>query len=351
VLIALLMLACSSPGSVELRAQRRALDAWEEGKAALEAGRHDEASAAFQEALGAQPGEPLLLAWRARAEAEAGDVDGAIRSLDQALETRPGFPEARYHRASLLARAGRPAEAGPDLRRALEDGASTPMAARRDPDFAPYLDHDAFDFLPDSSLVVVVDPLPERAFRGSEVPLQVAVTDLADADLLSVEGLVHGPVSLRRSVEDRASNAEGTSVLLRWDLVLTGVGPVTVGPLSFRLRGEQHTSDSVAFDAVGPEGEAAAEPQRWRLSSATQLGADLELDRPVRRGDRVFVRTEVTSKVATKPEGGVLARHERRTLGQPEWVVWELEVVDEVLVRGVGGERFSGPPAAPAPRR
>jgi len=341
--------ACSSPGNVELRAQRQALDAWEEGEAALAAGRASDAREAFGRGLEARPSDPILLAWRAQAEASDGDLEGAVATLDAVLEAQGDFAEARYHRAALLARIGRPEEAGPDLRRAIEDGASSARQARADPDFRPFVDHDAFGFLPDSSLLVVVEPLPERAFRGSEVPVIATVRDLADPDALDVQGLVRGPVDLRRSVEDRRRGPDGTTVHLRWDLVLAGTGPVSVGPLSFRVEGEQHTTVASTVQAVGPEGEATTDPARWRLASATRLGAHLALDQPQIREDRVFVRADPTSQVTTEPPGGVLARHERRTEGQPDWVVWELAKVQKVVVRGAGGERFSGPPKPPPP--
>jgi hypothetical protein len=341
--------ACTSTTNVELHAQRRALDAWSDGQAAAEAGRHGEARQAFERALSARPGDPILLAWRAQAEAADGEPETAIATLDRVLDAQPDFAEARYQRAAYLARTGRPAEAGPDLRRALEDGAGSPRLARSDPDFRPFVDHDAFSFLPDSSLLVGIEPLPERAFRGSEVPVVATVRDLVDPAALRVEGLVRGPIDLRRSVEDWRKGPEGTTVSLRWDLVLTGVGPVVVGPMSFRVDGEQHTSGAATMQAVGPEGEAEAEPQRWRLASATVHGAGLDLDRPVSSGERVFVRTDVTSQVTTIPPGQVLARHERRVDGQPEWIVWELGPVKKVEVRGAGGERFAGPPAPPPP--
>ncbi len=346
-----LLWACSSPGDVELRDQRRALDAWEEGEAALAAGRAADARRAFDRGLVARPSDPILLAWRAQAEASDGDLERAVATLDGVLEAQSGFAEARYHRAACLARLGRPEEAGPDLRRAIEDGASSARQARLDTDFRPFVDHDAFGFLPDSSLLVVVEPLPERAFRGSEVPVVATVRDLADPEALDVQGLVRGPVDLRRSVEDRRRGPDGTTVHLRWDLVLTGTGPVSVGPLSFRVEGEQHTTAASTVQAVGPEGKAHAEASRWRLGSATRLGAHLTLDQPQVREDRVFVRTDATSQVTTEPSGGVLARHERRTEGQPDWVVWELRWVQKVVVRGMGGERFSGPPTpSPSPQ-
>ncbi len=350
-MLLLLWVACSSPGNVELRAQRRALDAWEEGRAALDAERPDDARGAFDRALKERPGDLILLAWRAQAEAAAGDLAAAVATLDLVLDAEPDFAEARYHRAAYLARAGRPEEAGPDLRRALEDGAGVPLQVLKDPDFRPYRSHDAFSYLPASALLVAAKPLPDRAFRGSEVPVEITVAALTDPDALAVEGLVHGPVDLRRSVEDRTPGPDGTTVALRWDLVLTGAGPVVVGPLSFRLDGEQHTESAHTVQSVVPGARSPDPERRWRLGSATGLGEGLELDQPVRRGERVFVRTEVTAQVATTPEDQVLARHERRTNGQPDWVVWELGPVSRVVVRGVGGERFAGPPTdAPSPR-
>src|SRR5690606_6659298 len=134
----LALLACERPDP-ELVQQKRALNAWRDGKEHLEQGEAAEAAADFEKALEERPGDPLLQAWLAQALAEQGELDRAIAVLDGVLAEHPDFAEARYNRASYLARSGDPEAAAADLRRALDDGARQPRDVLEDPDFQRYL--------------------------------------------------------------------------------------------------------------------------------------------------------------------------------------------------------------------
>ena len=74
---ALLLWACGG-GSPELAAERRAIEAFEAGQAALEAGDAKGAVEAFDRALDDAPGDGLLLGWKAQAVAAQGDLSSAL---------------------------------------------------------------------------------------------------------------------------------------------------------------------------------------------------------------------------------------------------------------------------------
>ena len=83
--LALLLLACVQRGDPELERVRQALEAWEDGVAAMEGGDSEGARIAFQDARRHQPDDPLLVAWEARATAAGGDLVAAVELLDLSL--------------------------------------------------------------------------------------------------------------------------------------------------------------------------------------------------------------------------------------------------------------------------
>jgi hypothetical protein len=312
----------------DLITRRRALDAWEEGKAALELGRAGAARAHFEAALEARPGDPLLEAWRARAEAATGDLDTAIATLDVVLRKRPAFAEARYNRAAYLARAGRLDEAGPELERALAAGGFEARAVLDDPDFQPHLDHPALSFLPAAPVEVALKGPGGSTFLNSEaeVRLEVVGRDLAD---LQVEAPpVRGPFRLGRvDVHRTLAEVGDDQVVVTWGLLATGAGEARVGPVTVRAGARSAQADSVVVQALAPPDHATPEPRPFRLSTPGQMAASAPGAGPAawRHGTSLRVRQPVDVKMQVDglPDDPVRwQRFDGRTLAYTLWT-WD----------------------------
>lgn len=273
-LAALLILgACSSRPEPDARlvSERKALDAWQTGRDHLQAGRASEARAAFSTALEHQPADPLLLAWRARAEAADGDPRAAILTLDTVLGQTPDFAEARYNRAAYHARAGDLDRAADDLRRALAAGARDPREVLLDPDFVPHLDAPALAFLPRAPLDVSLKGPGGSVFVGSAATVRLQVTGLRLSDLRVSAPTLSGPFRLSRVEERLESLAGGDERLtLTWTLRVLGAGQATLGPFEVRSGPRTATSEADTLLTLAPEGHTVPDPVTvsfWRPSA------------------------------------------------------------------------------------
>ena len=254
-MIAVLLIACSGP-EPELLAVKNAVDAWDDGVEALDAGEAEQAVSDFQRGLAARPDDVLLLAWRARAEAGAGHLEVAVDTLEQVLRARPDFVEARYNRAAYLARLGRLNEAGPELRLALEGGAGRPEDVLGDPDFVAHLGHPALQFLPRQALKVMVEGRDSDAFWASEVPIRLLVLGNGDAEVTLELDQVQGPAEVVKVVQDLVQTTDGPSTEVVWTLRITGAGPVELGPWTVTSGGRRATYPALKFHAVAPKDRA-----------------------------------------------------------------------------------------------
>lgn len=253
----LLVLACSG-GDPELARDRRALDAWREGRTLLESKRAGPALEAFQRAVAERPEDPVLGAWEASARASTGDLDGAIERIDGVLDSHPRFALGHYNRAAWLARSGRPDDAGVALALALELGAARDREAIADPDFRRWLQHPAFAFLPDEVLTVAVEAPVETAFWGSEVALRLRVLGTGGHDVLVVSETAHGALSLVGMSEAEHESSEGLARDLRYVFRVVGAGPAVLGPLTVTAGPWSATVPPVSFDSAAPAGKEGA---------------------------------------------------------------------------------------------
>jgi len=347
----LALLACERPDP-ELVQQKRALNAWRDGKEHLEQGEAAEAAADFEKALEERPGDPLLQAWLAQALAEQGELDRAIAVLDGVLAEHPDFAEARYNRASYLARSGDPEAAAADLRRALDDGARQPRDVLEDPDFQRYLDHPAFTFLPRQALVVAVDPPAGPAFMGGQVDVRLQVLG-TDDDVVSIEAEeTSGPVRLLRVVENLIQSTEGPGRELVFTFEVLGPGDVSLGPLRISAGAHEAWVAPVEFEAVaakGKKGPKSVAPVV--LTTASQVGAAHALPSATWVGGRhLIVKAQPGDRVEIEPDPGVPQRvWELRELGRPRWTLqrWELTSAPErVRVVREGKAVLDGAPAS-----
>ena len=138
-----LLLACTG-ADPRFAGYARALEAYDRGRAALDAGKPAEAVKAFADARVADPDSLPLRFWEAKALADAGDLASADARITEVIQSDPRNGPAWYERAAWRARAGRLDEAASDLREGIRLGARSPLEAAADPDFAAALGHPAF---------------------------------------------------------------------------------------------------------------------------------------------------------------------------------------------------------------
>lgn len=341
----LLLLACSR-GDPELRAQKHAMDAWHEGQEALAAGDADRAIAAFARAREAQPDDPLLAAWQARAMAADGDLDGAVDLLGIAVATHPRFAEARYNRAAYLARLGRLEEAGPELARAIEDGAARSREAMVDPDFAPHLDDPAFAFLPDEMLLVALDAPSGTLFWGSDATLRLRVVGGQGAPATVEAEELSGPIELVSVVEDVVESTEGPVRDLSWTFKVRGEGEAVLGPFTVRSGPWSSRVRAVRFPTTAPPGKGVPDgAPALSLPVPSDVAGSLETP-GIRYGEGVLdVKTGPQDRVTITPRPpGSPVRFELRDRSKAVWVMQryavegrpevEIRAGTEVVLRG-----------------
>lgn len=298
-----MLLCCCRAVDDDLATQREALDLWRHGVDILE---EDPAQAAlaFRDARIALPVNPVLLTWEARALADSGDLVRARAALDLALERDPSFGVARYNRAAYACRAGEYEAAARDLRRVLEDGVVSARQVVQDPDFAPHLMEDAFEFLPVTALQVSVEAPTGTLFWGTEFSVRLRVVGASVGPLSLTAEAVSGPIQLVRMVEDTSPSTSGAVRDLTWTFRITGAGDVRLGP--FQLwSGERRVSlQPVELVAAAPPHRShAPDPPFSDMSTAGELLAGHVVGDVWRVGDEV--------RVATGPSGGLIRPPDR----------------------------------------
>lgn len=310
----------------DLVSRRQALDAWERGVAAIEAGDGGAAEQAFVEAQRHRPGDPLLRAWQARAQAEDGQIERAIETLDHVLEAAPTFAEARYNRAAWLARAGRVEEAGPELARALEDGGIDPREVLEDVDFQPHLGHPALAFLPDAPLDVQVEAPDGPVFLGSEAPVRVQVRGRQLEGLQVVWPAVQGPARVSKAVERWDTEDGDTIVEVTWYVSARGAGQITLGPARVAAGDRVVEGEVVTLVTLAPpEHEPPADSLLdLRLPSAVSSTAPEPLPAPIawREGPVVHVRVGPGERVEVAGTDTIPSRWQRFDERDLTFTVW-----------------------------
>ncbi len=332
-LIALCLLAACARTQEDpsLEAVRSAVQAWERGVAALEAGRPVDAQAAFAEAL-AHRDDPLLRAWQAKALADAGDLDGAIARVDAALADAPTLGEARYNKAAWLARRGaEPEVVAVELRRALRDGARPAREVLADPDFRAYLGHDALAFLPTQVLSIAVESPESTVFWGSEFTLRFRIAG-AGADPVAVTAeRGAGPAILLGVIDDAMPSTEGTFRDLSYTYRVLGAGEVTLGPFHAWAGDRRAAVGAITIPTAAPPGKAPTTelPELLDLRTPKEVvGRSAIPSIRVLDGDLVIAhqpgdRVEVTPPAVLPP-----VHYQHRERGKTQWEAW--------LYRGAG---------------
>ena len=349
MIVLALLLACH-PVDPELASRRAALDAYARGEVALAAKDPAAAEAAFDEALVARPGDPLLRAWKAKAQADAGRLDDAITTLDGVLLDEPSFAQARYDRAAWLARAKRPEDAAVDLQIALGGGLNVlPADVLDDPDFAPYLDHPAFvGVIPRQPLAVVLDGPTGTVFWGSDFDVRLTVIGVPRERLLGITAPATGPLRLVAVVEDDTETTDGPARTLAFRLLVTGAGDVVVGPVDAAV-GARTGRNGVPLKvtAAAPPGkEVGAMLSPGALRSVRSVLGEHVVPSAWREGDVLYVAAKATDRVVLDPAVAVDVSWELRRDGARDTVITASAAGagTKVVISRAGAEVLSGAP-------
>lgn len=256
-LLALLAVGCDDPALEPFSAS---LDAYDDGREALEAGRPADAVPAFVAARAHDPGSVALRLWEAKALADAGKLEEADARLSELVHADPSVGIAWYNRAAYRARAGRLPEAAADLSQALTLGARSALEAADDPDFAPALAHPAFaGILPAQPLEATVTGPDGAVFVGSRYTLEFTISALPTAEL-SVERAGGDPGCLRpvRVVQDDHAEAGRTTRRLSVDFRSEGPCDGPFGPFVVTAGAAKLTLEPVPVKIEAPPGAKAA---------------------------------------------------------------------------------------------
>ena len=325
---------------------RVSLDAWDEGVAHLEAGRHAEAAASFRASLDANPRAAEVQLWLGRALAAQGDLPAAIAAATAALELRGEWPLAHYNRACWRARAGDLALAAADLSVALEDPSLDRLAVAADTDLDPLRADPRFrDGVPARALPAAGDAVSDPVFLGSEWRLRFAA-QVRPGDALTITG-PDTPATLRwvKTVEDRELNGEQEARTIEIVFQVDGAGAGSLGPYTLSAGGLTADVGPFVYEFLAPDGhtppEAAAGPDPLRTPEAL-LGA-MEAAGAMRQGDEVRIRADPGDRIDLSPKAKTIQLVRRRS-GQPQWIGRLLiapEPVTVTITRG-GAEVYSG---------
>ena len=269
---ALLLWACGG-GSPELAAERRAIEAFEAGQAALDAGDAKGAVEAFDRALDDAPGDGLLLGWKAQAVAAQGDLSTALTLAAQGSAARPGVPELKLLHAALLVRSGDVPGAGAVLARVR--GGVDWQAVAEDPDFAPVRDHPSMAILPSEALEATLKGPTGSVFWGSTVELTLTARGDAPIQVAAASG--EGPLLLTEIVEDVGEDQR----TVRYRYKVVGAGIASLGPWTVTRGTAEQSLPVVRVEALAPPDKpvpTAVGP--WSVNPPSQVFLD-EIGPPV----------------------------------------------------------------------
>ena len=332
----LIVLAGCGGADPELTAQRRAVDAWRLGHAALKSGDPASARGHFKEAREARPTDVLLWVWEAEAARALGDRASAQGLLESAVQRSPALAEAHYNLAALYALDGDAASAAVSLKRSLDLDAARPEAVLDDPDFAGVLDHPSMAFLPRRELKLGWRGPEGSVFLGSQVPLTLVIDGAAGS--LSVKGEVTGPVRLVRVMESR----KDARVELEWTFQVLGAGTVGVGEIGVESGGMNATLQGVQVEALAPQGRGEPHDRLQPLTTVSERGE--QRGQPSASWDPtgLWVRFGPTDQVALSPAGGEWTRYSYREDGQVQWSLIQILGLPEgeamvEIAQGSGG--------------
>lgn len=320
--LVLLAAACGDP---VLRPVKQALDEWDAGKAALEAGDRELALRRFRAARELDPGSPALAGWEARALASLDRGPEALAVLDETLRQTPDHVELRLQRAALRARLGDPSAAAEDLSPLVSAGVVHPEDIAAEADFATLGNDPATAWL-------VPPPRVDVSLQGEAGTVLVGETwnlvaelDAPGDEPLVVRRVGEGTALLRleRVVEDRLPGPDRRRLArLTWTFRAAKPGEDRAGPWQFTA-GTAQTTAGPARVAVAALGARQASGEPWSPPTLPSPGELTERPsmKPLRVGDLVVVAAPADARITLDdaPARGVFEA-ELREDGQTRWM-------------------------------
>jgi hypothetical protein len=323
VLTLLLALACSDP---ELDPVAEALSAWDEARAAADAGDLDGALGTVREARALDPGSPALAGWEAELLRQKGDAPGALSVLDAALRSVPDHAELREQRAWLRMAQGDARGAAEDLAPLVRAGLVDPEDLADDPTYAPLADDPATAWLvPPPRIGAELSSEAGAVLVGDTWVLDVLV-DIRSGEPLTVAAGGPGggaPLRLERVVDDRLStDGKREQRRITWTFRATGAGTTVLGPWTLSTGRATATLGPVPVEvtALGDRTEAGVAWVPASLPVPLSLApVDAALAPRTSAGRTVLPAPPgATVSLEAAPDPGVV-HAEARVAGQPRW--------------------------------
>ena len=326
-----LALACSDPDFGHLG---HALDAYDEGRAALSTGAPMVAAEAFARAAAADPGSYTLVAWEARALRQAGQEGTALNRLNAGLKRFPDASVLRYDRAALRAKMGDISGASDDLRWLYANELANPISVGEDPDFISLrTDATARTLVPPAQVEASVEVNSPTVLVGESYALDFRITSRTGVPLvIKAAGDDPALMHMIRIVEDLIAEGDIWSQRrISVEVRATTPGKIAVGPWMVESASTSVLTERVIIDAVdiqGRGGDSAGQgympllvPSTLWSSPSLPLIAEQAGSRWALLGPGHIVR----------PDGAKTGLHvEYREGGQPQWVAWQVSSASEV---------------------
>lgn len=326
-MLVLALMACrqADPALVE---EREVIDLWRRGESLLAEGRPSDARVALADALERRPGDPLLMAWSARAAAEDGDLEDAIALLDAAVERSPSFGMAYYDRGAYHGRLGNVEALCADMEAALALDALPARDVLDDPDIAPFLGEPCLSFLPLEPLSILLEVPEGPLFIGTRFAVGMRVAGGYDLPLsvTLLDAPVQG-VSLVRVVEDAVPSTAGTLRDLTWTFEVTGAGTATFGPFSVWSGARRAHVPARVVETVAPPGHVGPDVHVTAFSTPRELAGARYPPALWEVGGRTRVlvgpaeRAVLPAEITTIP-------YELREAGQAMWTLHDVPGAD-----------------------
>ena len=296
---AIWLLGCTAVDS-GLQAQKQALDAWERGERALNEGQAVLAARHFSEARSFQPDDPVLRIWHAEAMAAQGKWGRAVTELGEVLARHPEQHQARYYRALYLAESGDGEEAGRELAWLQSRGELDVQEVRSEIAFAPFLEQEAWAFLPSESLLVTAELPAQGAFEGTMVTARLLMESPWSTPV-QVSGEFVGPVAFRSVLERDRAHGGGLFREVTYRLRVMGAGTVVQGPWAIEQEGRREVVEPVTFLAVGKDEEEDGPSVTLSARTPSMLLADMAGARVRAVGGGVDIQLSGSERVRLEP--------------------------------------------------
>lgn len=297
-----LLTACSSSLPPELSALERSVEAYEEGRQALDRGELKLALQSFESAAAAKGAEdPVLLGWQAKVLMAEESYDQARERLDKALKLDESLSSARYARALCALKLGDIEGAGADLRTVISAGALSSYEVASDPQIKPFVKQ--LDFLPSQPFALRFDTPQALAFWGSEVTTTLVESGLHRELSLSAPD-AHGPVRLVR-MEEEARPGQGANppeIHMKWHWRVVGRGPIVWGPIGVTVSGTTLQTEAATGMAGAPSHKPVEDARPIEYTLASTLLDGRELPSAWRTAEGVFVAHPRDHRVVVEPQ-------------------------------------------------